>query len=92
MDVQVKTTKYPIKGHFSIARSSITEVEVIVVSLEKNGTLGRGECRPIAYKGESIEQTLIEIESLSQKVAEAGRNRTYQRTCAALTHGFEDHD
>ncbi len=44
---------------------------MIVVSLKKNGIRGRGECRPIAYKGESIEQTLAEIESLSHDLKNA---------------------
>ncbi len=44
----------------------------------------------IFYSGvpNSVPKNII---AFKQILAEAGRNRTYQRTCAALTHGFEDH-
>jgi L-Ala-D/L-Glu epimerase len=55
---------YLIAGHFTIARGSRTHAHVVVVTLEKNGFKGRGECVPYARYGETIESVSTLIESL----------------------------
>jgi L-Ala-D/L-Glu epimerase len=55
---------YLIAGHFTIARGSRTHAHVVVVTLEKEGVKGRGECVPYARYGETIESESTLIESL----------------------------
>lgn len=61
---------FPIAGRFTIARGSRTEARVILVKIERDGVIGRGECVPYARYGESVEDTLAAI--LAQAPAIAG--------------------
>jgi L-alanine-DL-glutamate epimerase-like enolase superfamily enzyme len=55
---------WPIAGSFTISRGSKTTAEVVVVTLEQGGVIGRGECVPYARYGESIESVMAAIESM----------------------------
>ena len=60
---------FPIAGKFTIARGSRTVAEVIDVSLEADGVVGRGECTPYARYGESLDSVARTIESLADALA-----------------------
>jgi len=64
---------FPIAGRFTIARGSKTEARVLYAELEDQGHVGRGESVPYARYGESIEQSLAEIEAVRDRI-EAGLN------------------
>jgi L-alanine-DL-glutamate epimerase-like enolase superfamily enzyme len=66
-----RAERWPIAGAFTIARGSKTEAEVVVVELAEAGARGRGEATPYARYGESVDQTLAEIEALRAPI-EAG--------------------
>ncbi|WP_105901111.1 N-acetyl-D-Glu racemase DgcA [Vibrio gangliei] len=64
MKLTLTTQSWPIAGAFTISRGSKTHADVVVVTLEQNGYVGRGECVPYARYGESIEQVLQDLESV----------------------------
>ncbi len=72
--LQVKKEIFSVKGVFSISRSSVTSIEVVVVEISENGVIGRGECRPYQRYGETIEKTITQILSIREKL-EQGLSR-----------------
>ncbi|MDP3533720.1 MAG: dipeptide epimerase [Alphaproteobacteria bacterium] len=60
---------WPIRGKFTISRGSKTSAEVIVVECHKNGQkIGWGEAVPYNHYGESIAQSLQQIEKIKDKI------------------------
>lgn len=66
--------RFPIAGHFTIARGSRTEAVVVRVQLTRDGHTGSGECVPYPRYGETPEATLAAIEALAPDIA-AGLTR-----------------
>ena len=64
MKVRIYAASWPIRGSFTISRGSKTQAEVVVVELEANGVLGRGECVPYARYGESVPSVLTQLEEV----------------------------
>jgi L-alanine-DL-glutamate epimerase-like enolase superfamily enzyme len=54
--------RWPIAGSFTISRGSKTEAEVVVVTLERDGARGRGECVPYAHYGETVSGVIEALE------------------------------
>ncbi len=54
---------WPIRGRFTVARGSRTEIAVVVATVEGKGLVGRGEGSPIYYEGESAKSVAAQIES-----------------------------
>ena len=50
----IKSETFKLSGTFTISRGSKTEAEVVVVELEEDGKIGRGECVPYARYKESL--------------------------------------
>jgi L-alanine-DL-glutamate epimerase-like enolase superfamily enzyme len=67
--------KWPIAGAFAIARGAKTEAVVVTVTIEDNGTIGRGECVPYPRYGESPESVLAQIESIRGLIEQGGSGR-----------------
>ncbi|WP_224703809.1 N-acetyl-D-Glu racemase DgcA [Devosia aquimaris] len=61
--------RFPIAGHFTIARGSRTEAVVVRVRLSRDGQSGSGECVPYPRYGETPEATLAAIEALAPDIA-----------------------
>lgn len=62
--LDVRRESWPIRGEFVISRGAKRAVEVIVVTLEEAGAVGRGECRPYERYGESpgsVEGQIAEV-------------------------------
>lgn len=53
---------WPIAGTFTIARGSKTTADVVVVTLTRNGHVGRGECVPYGRYNETVPQVLSALE------------------------------
>ncbi len=64
----VRHEVWPIAGEFRISRGSKTEAHVVVVEIEDNGLVGRGECVPYGRYAETIEDTMAIIDALRPKV------------------------
>lgn len=65
---------WPIAGKFTISRGSKTSAEVVVVTLEEDGAVGRGECVPYARYGETLEGVMAALEAARPRI-EAGLER-----------------
>lgn len=70
----LKHESWPIAGKFTISRGSKTSAEVVVVTLEEDGVVGRGECVPYARYGETLEGVLAALEAARPRI-EAGLGR-----------------
>ncbi|WP_303827986.1 N-acetyl-D-Glu racemase DgcA [Asticcacaulis taihuensis] len=71
MKLAIREEAFPIAGRFTIARGSKTEARVLYVELEDQGCVGRGEAVPYARYGESIAQSVADIEAVRSRI-EAG--------------------
>ncbi len=74
MRLVVTDERWPIAGAFTISRGSKTEAHVVVVELNRDGHVGRGEATPYARYSESVESVLGQIEGVRSAV-EAGGDR-----------------
>ncbi|AGC46901.1 mandelate racemase/muconate lactonizing enzyme family protein [Myxococcus stipitatus DSM 14675] len=72
--VTIKHESWPIAGSFTISRGSKTSAEVVVVTLEEGGAVGRGECVPYARYGETVDGVLRALEAARPRI-EAGLGR-----------------
>ncbi|WP_338864871.1 N-acetyl-D-Glu racemase DgcA [Myxococcus stipitatus] len=70
----IQHESWPIAGSFTISRGSKTSAEVVVVTLEEDGTVGRGECVPYARYGETVDGVLRALETARPRI-EAGLGR-----------------
>ncbi|MDP1975547.1 MAG: hypothetical protein Q8K37_06215, partial [Alphaproteobacteria bacterium] len=69
MMISAYSESWPIRGKFTISRGSKTSAEVIVVECHKNGQkIGWGEAVPYNHYGESIAQSLEQIEKVKDKI------------------------
>jgi len=66
--------RFPIAGSFTISRGSKTHADVVTVTLEENGHIGRGECVPYGRYNETVEATMIALEQ-ARPAIEAGLTR-----------------
>ena len=73
MIVTIKTETWPIRGHFTISRASLTDVSVVTVEIANGPFTGRGECRPYARYKETCETVMAQIEAI-RTVIEVGLN------------------
>jgi len=74
MRLAVTHESFPIAGSFTISRGSKTSAEVIVVTLEQGGAIGRGEGLPYPRYDETVEGCISAIEAASRAI-EAGITR-----------------
>jgi L-alanine-DL-glutamate epimerase-like enolase superfamily enzyme len=66
----VRHESWPLAGSWTISRDSVTAVQVVVVELEAEGVVGRGECRPYSRYGESVQGVISAIEELRDRLAD----------------------
>ena len=74
MIYRIRTEQWPVAGVFRISRRSATETDVVVVELEEDGAMGRGECGPNVRYGESAASVTAQLESV-RAVVESGIGR-----------------
>jgi len=67
-DLIIKTETWPVAGSFRIARSSLTEISVVTVTLTEGIYQGRGECRPYSRYNETPDSVVKQIESIRQNI------------------------
>lgn len=72
--LEVFAEQFAIAGSFTISRGSKTVAEVVRVALTRDGLTGQGESVPYARYGESVAQTVADIEALGPALA-AGLTR-----------------
>jgi len=67
--ISVESERFPIAGAFTISRGSKTEAEVINVTIDENGHVGRGECVPYKRYGETMDGVREAIEAMRGRLA-----------------------
>ncbi|MEA2115542.1 MAG: N-acetyl-D-Glu racemase DgcA [Thermodesulfobacteriota bacterium] len=72
--LRISIEKWPIRGVFRISRGSSSSVKVVVVELEQDGCIGRGEASPERY-GMATEIAVAEMETV-RDVMEQGCERS----------------
>lgn len=68
IQMTLSTQAWPIRGAFTISRGRKTQADVVMVTLEQDGKIGRGECVPYARYGESIEQVLEDLNAIHDRL------------------------
>ncbi len=71
---------WPVAGAFTISRGAKTEVAVLVVQIEQDGVIGRGEATPIYYHGETAEVCGAQVRAYEGELTRAAIQ-------AAMPHG-----
>lgn len=69
--LSVTIHRLPLRVPFTIARGSVTEIDVVRVSLSEDSRIGRGECRPYPRYGESADSVRASIEALRDTLENA---------------------
>ncbi len=65
--MHIRVEEWPIRGVFRISRGSSTSVKVVVVELEEDGHIGRGEASPERY-GMDVELALSGMEDVRSAI------------------------
>lgn len=68
MRLIARAETFPIAGRFTIARGSKTEAHVLYVELSSQDHVGRGESVPYPRYGESLEQSLADLEAVRHRI------------------------
>jgi L-Ala-D/L-Glu epimerase len=66
--LSVSPESWPIAGSFTISRGSKTMADVIVVTLERDGVKGWGECVPYRHYGETVAGVAAALETVRKKI------------------------
>jgi L-alanine-DL-glutamate epimerase-like enolase superfamily enzyme len=82
MRTVVRAETWPIRGGFRIARGARTDARVLVVELQQEQAVGRGECVPYARYGESIRSVAQAIEQAARGWADVATARAALRRMA----------
>lgn len=65
MKLTVRVEPLELRHTFTIARGSSSISETIIAEVEHDGTIGRGEARPISFYGESPAEAAAQLETLA---------------------------
>lgn len=75
LTLRVSIEKYPLKEPFRITGQTMVATEVVIVILERNGHLGRGEASGVDYRaGDDVPGVVRQIEAVRARI-EAGITR-----------------
>jgi L-alanine-DL-glutamate epimerase-like enolase superfamily enzyme len=71
MTLHVKATveRWPVNGHFTIARGAKTFVDLVVVAVSDGTHIGQGEGTAIYYRGETAEECARQIARVTDAIA-----------------------
>lgn len=71
MTLHIKATieRWPVNGHFTIARGAKTFVDLIVVAVSDGTHIGQGEGTAIYYRGETAEECMRQIARVTDAIA-----------------------
>jgi L-alanine-DL-glutamate epimerase-like enolase superfamily enzyme len=67
----IRVEDWPIAGSFRISRGSKTTARVVVVELEADGLVGRGECVPYSRYGETVDGVCRALEDARAGIEQA---------------------
>jgi L-alanine-DL-glutamate epimerase-like enolase superfamily enzyme len=61
MQAEVRHERWELATPFVIARETYLHADVVVATLSHDGAIGRGECTPTAFYGESVDSVIAEL-------------------------------
>lgn len=70
MQLDVRRESWPLRTAFSISRGTKTEADVVVVTLDGDGVVGRGECVPYKRYGETLDGVCAAVEAMAGPLRE----------------------
>jgi len=79
MKLRFGTEKWPLKRPFRITGYTMTETEVVVVTLDREGVTGRGEAEGVYYLKDDVPGILKRLEEIKPRI-EAGIDRSTLQT------------
>ena len=62
--LRISDEHWPIRGSFTISRGTKSDAHVVLVELERDGHLGRGECVPYGRYEETVDGVMAQVRSL----------------------------
>jgi len=77
--IRVRREIWPLRQPFRISRGSRSTAEVVVVEIESDGMLGRGECVPYRHYGETVDSVIARIERLAPALGEGLQREQLQQ-------------
>jgi len=69
LHINATVERWPVNGHFTIARGAKTFVDLIVVAVSDGTHIGQGEGTAIYYRGETAEECLRQIVLVTDAIA-----------------------
>ena len=75
--------RWPVDGQFKIAHGSLSEIDVVQVTITDKKFEGRGECRPYARYGETVSSVLDQIGSVTKTLEHVGNASELQNLLPA---------
>jgi L-alanine-DL-glutamate epimerase-like enolase superfamily enzyme len=74
LTVHVEVEKWPLKAPFRITGHTFVDVDVVVVRLEQDGAVGRGEAAGVYYRADNAQRMVAQIEAV-RTTLESGVDR-----------------
>ncbi len=92
--IRVEREVFPLAEAFTISRGSRTDAQVLTVSVDRDGFVGRGECVPYARYDETLESVEQEIAGVPEDVTRARLQEILEPGAArnALDCALWDHE
>ena len=81
--LRVGTEKWPLRVPFRITGQTTVSLEVVVVSLERNGLCGRGEAAGVDYRGDDVPAMLAQLEGARTLIEDGVTREQVQRLLGA---------
>lgn len=60
----ISHNRWPLLGQFRISRSTLTHVDLVQVTLQKDGYQGRAECRPYQRYNDTVQSVTAQLEAI----------------------------
>lgn len=69
MQAEVRHERWELAAPFVIAHETYLHADVVVATLSHEGAVGRGECTPTTFYGESVEGVMADVRELLARLA-----------------------
>jgi L-Ala-D/L-Glu epimerase len=70
--LEVEAERFPLIKPFTISRGSVSDLELVTATITDGEHVGRGECRPYARYGETVESVMAAIREQAGFISEGG--------------------
>ncbi len=72
----ISHNRWPLMGQFRISRSTLSQIDMVQVTLRRSGFEGRGECRPYARYNDTVKSVTAQLESIRDTVENGLENQS----------------